>query len=54
MEPLSDDVDDAMLDLNLLAINEDDVRQINYKQTGKRKSRPNNNVGRPARRQTGL
>ena len=37
-EPSSEEVDDAMLDLDLLEINDDDVRQVNYRQTGKRKS----------------
>uniref|UniRef100_A0AAV1VJ38 Retroviral polymerase SH3-like domain-containing protein n=1 Tax=Peronospora matthiolae TaxID=2874970 RepID=A0AAV1VJ38_9STRA len=38
MDRPSDDDEDAELDLDLLAINEDDVRQTVYKQTGKRKS----------------
>lgn len=32
----SEDVDDGAQDLDLLDINEDDVRQVNCKQTGKR------------------
>ncbi|CAH0513239.1 unnamed protein product [Peronospora belbahrii] len=54
MEPSSEEVDDAMLDMNLLEINDDDVRQVNYRQTGKRKSRPNNNVVHSARPPTEL
>ena len=54
MEPSSEEVDDAMLDLDLLEINDDDVRQVNYRQTGKRKSRPNNNVVHSARPPTEL
>ena len=54
MEPSSEEVDDAVLDLDLLAINDDDVRQVSYKQTGKRKDRPSNNVVRSARHGAGL
>ena len=54
MEPSSEEIDDTMLDLDLLEINDEDIRQVNYKQTGKRKSRPSNNVMRPASRQIGL
>uniref|UniRef100_A0AAV1UAA9 Integrase catalytic domain-containing protein n=1 Tax=Peronospora matthiolae TaxID=2874970 RepID=A0AAV1UAA9_9STRA len=38
MDRSSDDDEDAELDLNLLAVNDDDVRQTTFKQTGKRKS----------------
>ncbi|CAI5735070.1 unnamed protein product [Hyaloperonospora brassicae] len=34
MEPSSEEVDDATLDLDLLDINDSDVRQTNYRQTG--------------------
>ena len=54
MEPSNEEFDDAMLDLDLLEINDDNVRQVNYKQTGKRKTRPSNNVIRSATRQIGL
>lgn len=54
MEPSSEEVDDAMLDLDLLEINDDDMRQVNYKQTVKRKTRPSSNVTRSAPRRTGL
>ena len=54
MDRLSEDVDDAALDLDLLEINNDDVRQITYKQTGKRKNQSRKNVSRSARRRTGL
>lgn len=36
-EPSREEDEDAMLDLDLLEINDDDVRQVNYKQTCKRK-----------------
>ena len=38
MDRSSEDDEDAELDLDLLEINDDDVRQTTYKQTGKRKS----------------
>uniref|UniRef100_A0AAV1VF65 Integrase catalytic domain-containing protein n=1 Tax=Peronospora matthiolae TaxID=2874970 RepID=A0AAV1VF65_9STRA len=45
MERSSDDDEDAELDLNLLAFN-DDVRQTTYKQTGKRKSEASTGMSR--------
>uniref|UniRef100_A0AAV1TH64 Reverse transcriptase Ty1/copia-type domain-containing protein n=1 Tax=Peronospora matthiolae TaxID=2874970 RepID=A0AAV1TH64_9STRA len=51
--PIDDD-EDAELDLDLLAINEDDVRQTVYKQTGKRKSEARPGMSRSARFRTGL
>ena len=54
MEPSSEEVDDAMTELDLLEINDDHMRQVNYKQTGKRKTRPSNNNMRSARRGSGL
>uniref|UniRef100_A0AAV1VDJ4 Integrase catalytic domain-containing protein n=1 Tax=Peronospora matthiolae TaxID=2874970 RepID=A0AAV1VDJ4_9STRA len=50
----SDDDEDAELDLDLLAINEDDVRQTVYKKTGKRKSEARPGMSRSARPRTGL
>uniref|UniRef100_A0AAV1V806 Reverse transcriptase Ty1/copia-type domain-containing protein n=1 Tax=Peronospora matthiolae TaxID=2874970 RepID=A0AAV1V806_9STRA len=50
----SDDYEDAELDLDLLAINEDDVRQTVYKKTGKRKSEARPGMSRSARPRTGL
>uniref|UniRef100_A0AAV1V9M7 Integrase catalytic domain-containing protein n=1 Tax=Peronospora matthiolae TaxID=2874970 RepID=A0AAV1V9M7_9STRA len=54
MDRPSDDDEDAELDLDLLAINEDDVRQTVYKQTGKRKSEARPGMSRSARPRTGL
>uniref|UniRef100_A0AAV1TT31 Polyprotein n=1 Tax=Peronospora matthiolae TaxID=2874970 RepID=A0AAV1TT31_9STRA len=54
MDRPSDDDEDAELDLDLLAINEDDVRQTVYKQTGKRKSETRPGMSRSARPRTGL
>ena len=54
MDRSSDDDEDAELDLDLLAINEDDVRQTVYKQTGKRKSEARPGMSRSARPRTGL
>uniref|UniRef100_A0AAV1VCX2 Reverse transcriptase Ty1/copia-type domain-containing protein n=1 Tax=Peronospora matthiolae TaxID=2874970 RepID=A0AAV1VCX2_9STRA len=54
MDRPSDDDEDAELDLDLLAINEDDVRQPVYKQTGKRKSEARPGMSRSARPRTGL
>ena len=50
----SEDLDDAVPDLDLLEISEDDVSQVNYKMTGKRKFRPRDNVARPSYRHNGL
>ena len=41
MEKSSEIIKDAIMDLDLLDINEGDVRHVNYKQTCKRKIRPN-------------
>lgn len=38
MNQSSEDVGDAALDLDLLDINDDDVRRVKYKRTGKHKS----------------
>uniref|UniRef100_A0AAV1VFF8 Reverse transcriptase Ty1/copia-type domain-containing protein n=1 Tax=Peronospora matthiolae TaxID=2874970 RepID=A0AAV1VFF8_9STRA len=54
MSRSSDDDKDAELDLNLLAINNDDVRQITYKQTGKRKSEASTGMSRSSHHRTGL
>uniref|UniRef100_A0AAV1VJN2 Integrase catalytic domain-containing protein n=1 Tax=Peronospora matthiolae TaxID=2874970 RepID=A0AAV1VJN2_9STRA len=54
MDRPSDDDEDAQLDLDLLAINEDDVRQTVYKQTGKRKSEARPGMSRSDRPRTGL
>ena len=54
MEPSIEEVDNATLDLELLDINDNDVRQTNYKQTGKQKPRPNNNNLRPFLRHTSI
>uniref|UniRef100_A0AAV1UWJ1 Integrase catalytic domain-containing protein n=1 Tax=Peronospora matthiolae TaxID=2874970 RepID=A0AAV1UWJ1_9STRA len=54
MDRPSDDDEDAELDLDFLAINEDDVRQTVYKQTGKRKSEARPGMSRSARPRTGL
>uniref|UniRef100_A0AAV1TJ73 Integrase catalytic domain-containing protein n=1 Tax=Peronospora matthiolae TaxID=2874970 RepID=A0AAV1TJ73_9STRA len=54
MDRPSDDDEDAELDLDLLAINEDDVRQTVYKQTGKRKGEARPGMSRSARPRTGL
>ena len=54
MESSGEEVDDTMLNLDLLEINDDDVRQTNYKRIGKRKIRPSNNVIRPVYHQAGL
>uniref|UniRef100_A0AAV1TG26 CCHC-type domain-containing protein n=1 Tax=Peronospora matthiolae TaxID=2874970 RepID=A0AAV1TG26_9STRA len=54
MDRPSDDDEDAELDLDLLAINEDDVRQTVYKQTGKCKSEARPGMSRSARPRTGL
>uniref|UniRef100_A0AAV1UC50 CCHC-type domain-containing protein n=1 Tax=Peronospora matthiolae TaxID=2874970 RepID=A0AAV1UC50_9STRA len=54
MDRPSDDDEDAELDLDLLAINEDDVHQTVYKQTGKRKSEARPGMSRSARPRTGL
>uniref|UniRef100_A0AAV1VCZ5 Integrase catalytic domain-containing protein n=1 Tax=Peronospora matthiolae TaxID=2874970 RepID=A0AAV1VCZ5_9STRA len=54
MDRPSDDDEDAELDLDLLAINEDDVRQTVYKQAGKRKSEARPGMLRSARPRTGL
>uniref|UniRef100_A0AAV1UJD7 Integrase catalytic domain-containing protein n=1 Tax=Peronospora matthiolae TaxID=2874970 RepID=A0AAV1UJD7_9STRA len=54
MDRPSDDDEDAELDLDLLAINEDDVRQTVYKQTGKRNSEARPGMSRSARPRTGL
>uniref|UniRef100_A0AAV1V5Y8 Integrase catalytic domain-containing protein n=1 Tax=Peronospora matthiolae TaxID=2874970 RepID=A0AAV1V5Y8_9STRA len=54
MDRPSDDDEDAELDLDLLAINEDNVRQTVYKQTGKRKSEARPGMSRSARPRTGL
>uniref|UniRef100_A0AAV1TVK9 Reverse transcriptase Ty1/copia-type domain-containing protein n=1 Tax=Peronospora matthiolae TaxID=2874970 RepID=A0AAV1TVK9_9STRA len=54
MDRPSDNDEDAELDLDLLAINEDDVRQTVYKQTGKRKSEARPGMSRSARPRTGL
>ena len=49
-----EDDEGAELDLNILAINDDDVRQAIYKQTGKRKSEATTGMSRSARPRTGL
>uniref|UniRef100_A0AAV1V9F8 Polyprotein n=1 Tax=Peronospora matthiolae TaxID=2874970 RepID=A0AAV1V9F8_9STRA len=54
MDRPSDDDEDAELDLDLLAINEDDVRQTVCKQTGKRKSEARPGMSRSARPRTRL
>ena len=54
MEPSIEEVDDETLNLDLLDINDNDVRQTNYKQTGKQKPRPNNNNLRPFLRHTSI
>uniref|UniRef100_A0AAV1TG08 Integrase catalytic domain-containing protein n=1 Tax=Peronospora matthiolae TaxID=2874970 RepID=A0AAV1TG08_9STRA len=54
MDRPSDDDENAEVDLDLLAINEDDVRQTVYKQTGKRKSEAIPGMSRSARPRTGL
>ena len=54
MEQSSEEVDDTALDLNLLDINEEDVRQKIYKQTGKRKNQGDTSMSRSARHRTGL
>uniref|UniRef100_A0AAV1U9X3 Integrase catalytic domain-containing protein n=1 Tax=Peronospora matthiolae TaxID=2874970 RepID=A0AAV1U9X3_9STRA len=54
MDRPSDDDEDAELDLDLLAINEDDVRQTVSKHTGKRKSEARLGMSRSARPRTGL
>uniref|UniRef100_A0AAV1TF83 Integrase catalytic domain-containing protein n=2 Tax=Peronospora matthiolae TaxID=2874970 RepID=A0AAV1TF83_9STRA len=54
MDRPSDDDEDAQLDLDLLAINEDDVRQTVYKKTGKRKSEARPGMSRSDRPRTGL
>ena len=41
MEKSSEIIKDAIMDLDLLDINEGEVRHVNYKQTCKRKIRPN-------------
>ena len=43
----SEKVDDAALDFDLLEIKEGNVRQVDPKQTVKRKDRPRNNNARP-------
>ena len=50
----SEDFDDAALNLDLLEINDDDVRQVIYKQTRKSKLRPSNYPARSTGRQVGL
>lgn len=54
MESSSDEVDDAALDLDILEISSDDVRRVNYKQTGKRNSRPSDYAERMTGRQVDL
>uniref|UniRef100_A0AAV1UB94 Reverse transcriptase Ty1/copia-type domain-containing protein n=1 Tax=Peronospora matthiolae TaxID=2874970 RepID=A0AAV1UB94_9STRA len=54
MDRSRDNDEDAELDLNLLAINDDDVRQTTYKQTGNRKSEASTGMSRSSRHQTGL
>ena len=54
MEQSSEEVDDTALDLNLLDINEEDVRQKIYKQTGKRKNQGDTSMSSSARHRTGL
>ena len=54
MEQSSEEVDDTALDLNLLDINEEDVRQKIYEQTGKRKNQGDTSMSRSARHRTGL
>ena len=54
MEQSSEEVDDTALYLNLLDINEEDVRQKIYKQTGKRKNQGDTSMPRSARHRTGL
>uniref|UniRef100_A0AAV1TVL3 Uncharacterized protein n=1 Tax=Peronospora matthiolae TaxID=2874970 RepID=A0AAV1TVL3_9STRA len=54
MDRSSDDDEDAELDLKLLAINDDDVRQTTYKQTGKCKSEASAGRSRSAHHRTGL
>ena len=54
MDKSSDEADDAALDLDLLAINDDEVRQTVYKQTGKRKHQARNSMPRSSRHRIGL
>uniref|UniRef100_A0AAV1TF98 Retroviral polymerase SH3-like domain-containing protein n=1 Tax=Peronospora matthiolae TaxID=2874970 RepID=A0AAV1TF98_9STRA len=54
MDRSSDDDEDAELELNLLAIKDDDVRKTTYKQTGKRKSEASTGTSRSSCHQTGL
>uniref|UniRef100_A0AAV1VB90 Integrase catalytic domain-containing protein n=1 Tax=Peronospora matthiolae TaxID=2874970 RepID=A0AAV1VB90_9STRA len=54
MRRSSDDDEDAELDLNLLAINNDDVRQTVYKHTGKCKSEAITGMSRSSHHRTGL
>ena len=50
----SEKVDDAALDFDLLEIKEGNVRQVDPKQTVKRKDRPRNNNARPTQHWYGL
>nr|CCA14817.1 integrase putative [Albugo laibachii Nc14] len=54
MDRSNEEIDDAVLDFDLLEMNDDDVRQIIYKQSGKRKNCPNNNVSDSTRRRSGV
>ena len=50
----SEEVDDATLDFDLLEINEEDVRQVDYMQTITGIDRPINNSARPTQHKSGL
>lgn len=54
MNQSSDEADDAALDLDLLAINDDEMRQTVYRHTGKRKHHARSSMPRSSRHRTGL